>query len=118
MWCCVTIDVRGGKELTAFATHIFLPRRALIDTHFHLSHLIHPPRATCGLIRDALCHAHKEALKARGRLEVDCLFNGELTLEGCLKVCRMWCMGKLLSLYGRESWIYISACTQVVAIKT
>ena len=101
----------GEVELTAFTTHFFLPRSPLTDTPFHLPHLVHPPRATCGLIRDALCHAHKEAFQARGGLEVDCLFNGYLTLKGCLKVCRMWCMGKLLSLCSGELSTCSGACT-------
>jgi len=77
--------------MTAFATHLFLPRCPLTDTPFPLSHLVHAPRATCGQIRDArsLCRAHEEAFQVRGGLEVDCLFNGELTLKGRLRVCRM-----------------------------
>jgi hypothetical protein len=88
----------GEVELTAFATHLFPPRDPLTDSPFPLSHLVHAPRATCGQIRDArsLCRAHEEALHARGGLEVGCLFKGELTLKGRLKVCHMWCMGKLI----------------------
>ena len=62
--------MQGEVELTAFTTHCFLPRSPLTDTPFHLPHLVHPPRATCGQIRDALCHAQKEAFQARGGLEV------------------------------------------------
>jgi hypothetical protein len=77
--------------MTAFATHVFLPCCPLTDTPFPLSHLVHAPRATCGQIRDAqsLCRAHDEVFQAQGGLEVGRLFNGEPTLKGGLKVCRM-----------------------------
>ena len=84
----------GEVELTAFATHLFPPRGPLTDSPFHLSHLVHALRATCGQIRDArsLSRAHEEAFHARGGLEVGCVSNDELMLKGRLKDCHMWCM--------------------------